>query len=88
MFIFSDDFFFVYITDNLWITRKGATSAKKDEYGIIPGSMATGSFIVKGKGNDMSWHSCSHGAGRRMGRNQAKRTVSKNEFYKACFEKI
>ncbi|ETO06755.1 Protein rtcB [Reticulomyxa filosa] len=67
--------------EELWVTRKGATSAKKDEYGIIPGSMATGSFIVKGLGNDMSWHSCSHGAGRRMGRKQAAGILSTKEFF-------
>ena len=48
----------------LWITRKGATSAKLGEYGIIPGSKGVGSFIVRGLGNPQSWESCSHGAGR------------------------
>ena len=62
------------------MTRKGATSAKEGELGIIPGSMATGSYIVKGLGNEMSWGSCSHGAGRRMGRMQAKRELSTKEF--------
>jgi tRNA-splicing ligase RtcB (3'-phosphate/5'-hydroxy nucleic acid ligase) len=50
--------------EQLWITRKGATSAKLGEYGIIPGSMGVGSFIVRGLGNPQSWQSCSHGAGR------------------------
>jgi len=49
---------------NLWVHRKGATSAKDGEMGIIPGSMATKSYIVKGKGKMTSLLSCSHGAGR------------------------
>lgn len=58
---------------NVWVTRKGAVSAKEGEYGIIPGSMGTRSFIVKGKGNKDSFESCSHGAGRRMSRSQARK---------------
>jgi tRNA-splicing ligase RtcB len=58
---------------NIWVTRKGAVSAKEDQYGIIPGSMGAKSFIVKGKGNLESFCSCSHGAGRSMSRNEAKR---------------
>ena len=54
------------------LTRKGAVSAKAGEWGIIPGSMGTKSFIVKGKGNAESFHSCSHGAGRKMSRGAAK----------------
>ena len=57
---------------NVWVHRKGATSAKKDEIGIIPGSQGTKSYIVKGKGNIESFESCSHGAGRLMSRNKAK----------------
>ena len=60
----------------LWITRKGAISARKGQQGIIPGSMATGSFIVRGLGNPESYHSASHGAGRRMSRRQAKRELT------------
>ena len=56
---------------NVWITRKGAIRAKEDDFGIIPGSMGAKSYIVKGKGNQESFHSCSHGAGRRMSRKQA-----------------
>lgn len=52
----------------VWVTRKGATSARKGQLGIIPGSMGTGSFIVEGLGNPLSFHSCSHGAGRVMSR--------------------
>ena len=58
---------------NLWVTRKGAVSAREDEFGIIPGSMGTKSYIVKGKGNIHSFRSCSHGAGRAMSRNAAKK---------------
>ncbi len=57
----------------MWITRKGAVSAKTGELGIIPGSMGAKSFIVRGKGNKEAYCSCSHGAGRKMSRNQAKK---------------
>jgi tRNA-splicing ligase RtcB len=57
----------------MWITRKGAVSAKQGQMGIIPGSMGAKSFIVQGKGNHDSYCSCSHGAGRKMSRNQAKK---------------
>lgn len=55
------------------VTRKGAVSAQKGELGIIPGSMGAKSFIVRGLGNEESFCSCSHGAGRTMSRNEAKR---------------
>jgi len=55
------------------VTRKGAVSAKLDELGIIPGSMGAKSFIVRGKGNRESFCSCSHGAGRKMSRTEAKK---------------
>ena len=61
---------------NVWITRKGAVSAKEGEYGIIPGSMGAKSFIVRGKGNIRSFSSCSHGAGRSMSRKKAKELFS------------
>ena len=57
----------------MWVTRKGAVSARYGEMGIIPGSMGAKSFIVQGKGNPHSYCSCSHGAGRKMSRNQAKK---------------
>ena len=57
----------------LWVTRKGAIKADKGDLGVIPGSMGTASYIVAGKGNPDSWMSCSHGAGRRHSRTQAKR---------------
>lgn len=57
----------------VWITRKGAVSAREGQLGIIPGSMGAKSFIVRGKGNTASYCSCSHGAGRRHSRGAAKR---------------
>ncbi len=56
---------------NVWVHRKGATSARAGEIGIIPGSQGTASYIVKGKGNPESFMSCSHGAGRKMSRTAA-----------------
>ena len=60
---------------NVWVHRKGATLARAGEYGIIPGSQGTVSYIVIGKGNVESFQSCSHGAGRAMGRKEAERTL-------------
>ena len=57
----------------VFVTRKGAVSARAGELGIIPGSMGARSYIVRGKGNPESFHSCSHGAGRVMSRGEAKR---------------
>jgi len=65
--------------EDLVIHRKGATKATKGLKGIIPGSQGTKSFIVEGKGNPDSFESCSHGAGRVMGRNQAVRTLDLQE---------
>lgn len=62
---------------DVWIHRKGATSAKPGETGIIPGSMGTPSYIVAGLGNPESFMSCSHGAGRVLGRQEACRSLSK-----------
>ena len=67
---------------NVIVHRKGATSAKLGEYGIIPGSQGTSSHIVKGLGNKESFESCSHGAGRKMGRKQAQRELDLNEEIK------
>ncbi len=61
---------------NVIVHRKGATSAKKDQLGIIPGSQGTSSYIVKGKGNRESFESCSHGAGRTMSRSKAKKELN------------
>ena len=60
----------------VWLTRKGAVSARHGELGIIPGSMGAKSFIVRGKGNSDSYESCSHGAGRRMSRGRAKKEIT------------
>jgi len=68
---------------DVWLTRKGAVSAKEGEYGIIPGSMGAKSYIVIGKGNAESFHSCSHGAGRAMSRKAAKETFSIQDHIKA-----
>ena len=59
--------------EEVFVTRKGAVRARIGEYGIIPGSMGAKSFIVRGKGNEESFCSCSHGAGRVMSRTQAKK---------------
>jgi tRNA-splicing ligase RtcB len=67
----------------VWIHRKGATAARRGEIGIIPGSMGTSSYIVEGLGNPKSFMSCSHGAGRRMGRAEACRQLSKEACDKA-----
>lgn len=61
---------------NVWVHRKGATSAREGELGIIPGSQGTKSYIVRGKGNKQSFMSCSHGAGRKMGRSEAKKNLN------------
>lgn len=61
---------------SVWVTRKGAVSARKGQLGIIPGSMGAKSFIVRGLGNPDSFHSCSHGAGRKMSRTEAKNTFT------------
>ena len=68
---------------NVWVHRKGATSARKDEVGIIPGSMGTKSYIVKGLGNPQSFMSCSHGAGRVMSRSKASETLTLEEVEKS-----
>ena len=65
--------------ENVLVTRKGAVRAAKGVLGIIPGSMGAKSFIVRGLGNPESFDSCSHGAGRVMSRNEAKRRVSLDE---------
>lgn len=61
---------------NVWVTRKGAVNASKGKLGIIPGSMGARSFIVRGLGNSESFNSCSHGAGRVMSRNEARKMLT------------
>lgn len=65
------------------VTRKGAVSAREGELGIIPGSMGAKSFIVRGRGNAESFHSCSHGAGRTMSRTEAKRRFTLEDQVRA-----
>jgi tRNA-splicing ligase RtcB len=60
---------------NVMVHRKGATKATEKTTGLIPGSMGTASYVVQGLGNPESFMSCSHGAGRRMGRKEAIRTL-------------
>jgi len=72
-----------HFNKDVWVTRKGAVSAKQGEMGIIPGSMGAKSFIVRGLGNQESFCSCSHGAGRVMSRTEAKRQVSLDEHVAA-----
>jgi tRNA-splicing ligase RtcB (3'-phosphate/5'-hydroxy nucleic acid ligase) len=66
----------MHFGEELLVTRKGAIRAGVGELGIIPGSMGTKSFIVRGKGNALSFESASHGAGRRMSRSQAKKSFT------------
>jgi len=64
----------------VWITRKGAVEVQEGQYGIIPGSMGTRSYIVKGRGNPLSYNSCAHGAGRRMSRTAAKKQFTADDL--------
>ncbi|MGZ4127021.1 MAG: RtcB family protein, partial [Actinomycetota bacterium] len=66
----------------LWVTRKGAIKADTGDLGIIPGSMGARTFIVRGKGNEASYTSCSHGAGRRMSRKQARKQITEEALRK------
>jgi tRNA-splicing ligase RtcB len=72
-----------HFDSNVIVHRKGATRARENEIGIIPGSQGTKSYIVKGLGNEQSFTSCSHGAGRALGRRQAQRELNlKDEIQK------
>jgi tRNA-splicing ligase RtcB len=64
----------------MWITRKGAVRARDGELVIIPGSMGARSYIARGLGNPESFDSCSHGAGRRMSRSEAKRRFTRDDL--------
>ena len=79
----NDAAFEEHFGEKVCVHRKGATSAKLDEIGIIPGSMGTASYIVRGLGNPESFMSCSHGAGRRMSRIAASTTLTVEECDKA-----
>ena len=67
----------------MWVTRKGAIDASEGTWGVIPGSMATGSFIVSGLGNPESYRSASHGAGRKMSRTAARKNLSTESLIQA-----
>ncbi|AMA10076.1 RtcB family protein [Picosynechococcus sp. PCC 73109] len=69
-----------HFDEEIYVTRKGAVRARQEDYGIIPGSMGAKSYIVKGKGNVMSYCSCSHGAGRLMSRAKAKKTFTLDDL--------
>lgn len=69
-----------HFNQDVWVTRKGAVRARQGDRGIIPGSMGAKSYIVNGKGNPESFHSCSHGAGRAMSRTEAKRRFSRKDL--------
>lgn len=66
--------------EQMLVTRKGAIRAGKGDLALIPGSMGTGSYVVRGLGNDASFQSASHGAGRRMSRSAAKRTFTVDDL--------
>lgn len=68
---------------NVWITRKGAIRAREGDLGIIPGSMGDKSYIVRGKGNQESFCSCSHGAGRRLSRTKAANMYTEEDLQTA-----
>lgn len=70
----------VHFGEEVFVTRKGAVRARSEDLGIIPGSMGAKSYIVRGKGNLESYCSCSHGAGRSMSRNLAKRTYTLDDL--------
>ena len=65
---------------DVWLTRKGAIRARQGDFGVIPGSMGTSSYIVRGLGNPASYESCSHGAGRRMSRSRARQEIALEDF--------
>lgn len=67
----------------VWVTRKGAIRAGTGELGVIPGSMGTSSYIVEGLGNPASYESCSHGAGRRLSRTQARKRLTPESLAEA-----
>lgn len=72
-----------HLGSNIWVTRKGAIKADHDSFGMIPGSMGTRSYIVKGKGHPMSFNSAPHGAGRKMSRKKASETFTMEDFDRA-----
>jgi tRNA-splicing ligase RtcB (3'-phosphate/5'-hydroxy nucleic acid ligase) len=73
---------------DVWLTRKGAISAREGQRGIIPGSMGTSTFLVQGSGNTASYTSCSHGAGRRFSRSKARKELTVEDFEKTMIGKV
>ena len=73
---------------DLWITRKGAIKAGPGDWGVIPGSMGTRSYIVRGRGEPRSYMSCSHGAGRRLSRAKARKTFSVRDMAEQMAGKV
>lgn len=72
-----------HFDQDVYVTRKGAVSARSGQLGIIPGSMGAATYIVRGRGNELSFQSCSHGAGRSMSRREAKRTITLEDHARA-----
>jgi tRNA-splicing ligase RtcB (3'-phosphate/5'-hydroxy nucleic acid ligase) len=72
---------------DVWLTRKGAIRARTGDLGVIPGSMGTRSYIVSGLGNPASYSSCSHGAGRRLSRSAARKTLTVESLVKEMGER-
>ncbi len=70
----------IHFGEEVYVTRKGAIRADAGMYGIIPGSMGAKSFIISGLGNPQSFNSCSHGAGRKMSRTQAKKSFTREDL--------
>lgn len=77
----------IHFGEEVIVHRKGATRARKDEWGMIPGSQGTSSFLVTGKGNPLSFESCSHGAGRVMSRARARKTLDLEQERKALADR-
>ena len=73
--------------ETVWVTRKGAIRAGRDDRGVIPGSMGTDSYIVSGLGNPLSYESAAHGAGRVMSRRKAHKTFTAKQLSKAMVGK-
>jgi RNA-splicing ligase RtcB len=67
----------------VWVTRKGAIRARVGDRGLIPGAMGQRSYVIRGLGNEASYESCAHGAGRRMSRRQARKQLSIESFTEA-----
>lgn len=76
------------LRNGLWVHRKGATHAEVGMMGVIPGNMRDGSFIVRGKGNPESLWSSSHGAGRCLGRKEAQRTLTMEQFTESMVDVV